>query len=159
MSDNVNNHLAERLMGSYTVTESGCWEWNKSRQVRRGGYGQLRVGGKTLRASRAAYEAWVGPCVGRWVLHKCDNPPCINPDHLFLGDAVDNSHDMWDKGRGVNPVLNGEDAPASKLSSDDVGEIRRLISVGHNGAEIGRRFGVTRQTIYLIRKGKTWRQT
>lgn len=119
----------------------------------------MRFEGRTLRASVAAYEAWVGPRNGLWVLHKCDNPPCINPDHLFLGDVGDNVRDMWEKGRGVAPVLKGSTSPSSKLNEADVRCVRELLIDGISLAEIGRMFGVTRQAIFRIKKGLSWRTT
>lgn len=68
------------------------------------GYGEIRYGGGLVRAHRLAYELTFGPIPqGMSVCHQCDNPPCCNPKHLFLGTQSDNSRDMWSKGRGVPP--------------------------------------------------------
>lgn len=73
-----------------------CWEWTGARDA--DGYGQLH--GDHTRANRAAYVEWVGPIPdGLWVCHRCDNPPCINPEHLFLGTPQDNAVDMVSKNR------------------------------------------------------------
>lgn len=76
----------------------GCWEWDAATTD---GYGvfQLGRGEGTRRAHVLAYELGIGPTEGRWVLHRCDNPPCVRPDHLFLGDVIANNQDMFAKGR------------------------------------------------------------
>lgn len=87
---------------SIPVTESGCWLWTQT--VDKDGYGVLayRVAGKkaTVRAHRASFMAFVGEIQrGLFVCHKCDVPGCVNPSHLFLGTALDNTRDMIRKGR------------------------------------------------------------
>lgn len=84
------------------ITPSGCWEWLGCRNIK--GYGQQTVNGKPKSVHRIAWEARYGSTNGLWVLHKCDNPACYNPDHLFLGTAQDNVKDMWAKGRGWRPA-------------------------------------------------------
>lgn len=80
------------------VTECGCQIWTAS--VDRFGYGRLTVNGKTTHAHRASWECANGPIPDSlWVLHRCDTPPCINPDHLFLGTPADNVADMIRKQR------------------------------------------------------------
>lgn len=76
----------------------GCWVWTAGR---RGGYGDFYTGGKTVRAHRLAYKLWVAPVVGprAFVCHRCDNPWCVNPEHLFVGTHRDNMRDMVEKGR------------------------------------------------------------
>lgn len=92
--------VAERLSRGSIVRKSGCIEW--LRAVQRG-YGVLRIAGKNKRTHRLAYELSFGPIPsGLNVLHKCDNPACINPKHLFIGTQADNIKDMLNKGRGKN---------------------------------------------------------
>jgi hypothetical protein len=98
---------------------SGCWLWLSNRKSV-GGYGILRVRGTQTMAHRYAYELTHGPIPeGLFVCHKCDVPACVNPDHLFLGTALDNTIDMIGKGRsrfiGHSP----------RLSDDQVREVRR----------------------------------
>jgi hypothetical protein len=82
---------------------SGCWLWTGS--LNDTGYGQLWVGSKSTRAHRLSYELHVGPIPeGMHVCHHCDNPPCCNPNHLFVGSHTDNMADKIKKGRGVNPI-------------------------------------------------------
>lgn len=90
--------LAERLMLHSNVNPNGCIEWI-GYNVR--GYGQITVAHKGIQTHRLAWTLSNGPIPeGLLVLHHCDNPPCINPDHLFLGTHQDNMNDMSAKGRG-----------------------------------------------------------
>lgn len=85
------------------VDKSGdCWEWTACRT--RAGYGQFKSDGRLHRAHRLAWALTNGPIPeGKHVLHRCDNPGCVNPDHLFLGSHQDNMDDMSNKGRRKNP--------------------------------------------------------
>lgn len=104
----------------WTVTESGCWEWNGS--VTEKGYGLISIARRGLvgaRVHRVMYELHVGPIPdGHLIRHKCDNPPCINPDHLEPGTPADNTNDMMMRGRhyleGVTECRNGHDVTDPK---------------------------------------------
>lgn len=90
--------MKEYLMQRCVKTDNGCMEWKLS--VTNKGYGRLRDGNKMKRAHRESYKVFVGNIPnGMFVCHKCDNPKCINPDHLFLGTSYDNMRDMVAKGR------------------------------------------------------------
>jgi len=111
-----------------------CWEWNGSRE--RFGYGQKKIKGRMYITHRLAY-AWVnGPIPdGMCVLHSCDNPPCCNPNHLFLGTQQDNVRDRCKKNR----TPRGEAHYMAKLSDLEVEEIRRL-DLPHK--EIAKLYGI-----------------
>ena len=80
---------------------SGCWNWTRATDG--SGYGKVKHRGEFIRASRAAWEVFVGPIGGGlFVLHKCDNRRCINPGHLYTGTHADNMRDMKERGRGRN---------------------------------------------------------
>lgn len=85
----------------WTVTDSGCWEWNgKGNDNGYGIFSAKRLGIEGARAHRVMYECFVEPIPDDLQLrHKCDNPPCVNPDHLIPGTAADNSRDMVERGR------------------------------------------------------------
>lgn len=104
---------------------SGCWIWRGSRNT--SGYGQVAYRNKPVIASRAAYEAWVAPLrAGDVVCHRCDNPPCINPGHLFVGDRAANNRDMTEKRR----VAHGERGGTARLTDGEVAEIRERYAAG-----------------------------
>ena len=127
----------------WTVTDTGCWEWNGARFKRGLPYAMVTMHRRPYIGSRLAYETWVGPIPeGHVVRHKCDNPPCINPDHLETGTKADNSRDMIVRGRSRR-----------KLSTAQVAEIRQLASE-FSRAELGRRFGVAACTVSQIVNNK-----
>jgi hypothetical protein len=92
------NPLVERLLSRVTRTGSGCWEWQGSRT--RWGYGRIGIDQTVYLTHRVSWEIHHGPIPsGSWILHHCDNPRCVNPEHLFLGDHTANMRDMAAKGR------------------------------------------------------------
>jgi hypothetical protein len=107
------------------------------------------------RAHRVSYELVAGDIPDDLlVCHHCDNPPCVNPAHLFLGTVADNAVDAVAKGRWAR----GERSPMSKLTRDDVDEIRALFESGaFSKMDLSRRFGVSHTTIRRIVAGTTWR--
>lgn len=142
------------LMRVGEPTATGCREWTGSiRQVK--WHGQWRnAEGSIELTHRAAWRIFVGPIPeGMFVLHKCDNPLCVNPNHLFLGSQSDNLRDMWSKDRAKPGVSLGEKHGMSKLTADQVLEIR---SSSASGADLARKLGVTQTTISEIRRRKTW---
>jgi hypothetical protein len=146
------------------VVEGGadeCWEWTGARSTR--GYGELAMpGSRPAKAHKMAWEAVNGPVPdGLWVLHHCDNPPCCNPAHLYVGTHVDNMRDMRERGRHwsrVNPerIIRGERCGAAKLTEDQVREIHRMKANGEPSVSLALRFGVTKTTVNMILRGRTW---
>lgn len=140
----------------WTETSAGCWEWGGGRLQRGMGYGRVSWMSKSVTAHRLAYETWVGPIPeGLIVRHKCDNPPCINPEHLEIGTPADNARDMIERGRKV--VTRGEGFKSTKLTESQVRAIRKLYSEGVSQMDLAEQFGVTNKNISLIVLGKTWR--
>lgn len=122
-----------------------CWQWTFTRCPQ--GYGRS---GKTT-SHRMVWLVAVGPIPpGLFVCHKCDNPPCCNPAHLFLGTPADNVADMAQKGRNRR----GERHGRAKLTTRDVLEIR---ASGESSQVLGERFGVTRNAVDHVRTGKNWK--
>ena len=142
------------------VDKSGdCWPWTGTRLPK--GYGQFgrgRRGAGMAKAHRISWELHYGPIPeGLCVLHHCDNPPCVRPDHLFLGTQSDNLADMTAKGRRVRHGAAGEANVKARLTWDEVRAIRA--SAGETGNQLAARYGVTRGEIYNVRSMRTWRDS
>lgn len=125
------------------------------------GYGLISVYNKRVLCHRFSYELEYGPIPeGLDILHKCDNPPCVNPAHLFAGTHKENMNDRDRKGRlGVEKRL-GENAGSAILTEEQVREIRSIYRkgvIGKGTYVIARKFGVSASTIYAIVKGEHWR--
>lgn len=132
---------------------TGCIEWAGRRA--KDGYGRIDNGKQGLLTHRYAWELKHGPIPeGLNVLHKCDNPPCCNDEHLFLGTLADNNADRDSKGRQVTP--RGESCGTAKLTDKDVIEIRRRLSAGEAYQSIASAFQVSRSCISRIKLGVTW---
>ena len=144
--------LSIRLAEGIEKMPSGCWEWQKARTDK--GYGQLRTKGGMSYVHRLMYRLNVGDIPsGAFVLHKCDNPPCCNPDHLFAGTPLQNMSDKVAKRRHCV----GEQFPQAKLSPDKVREIRSLFAQGTPKLRISKMYGVSQRTILLVIRGETWK--
>jgi hypothetical protein len=144
----------DRFMSHVQKSDSGCWLWNAYRN--HNGYGQLTVcpGNKRMLAHRVSYLLHVGEIPsGLCVLHKCDVPACVNPDHLFIGTKKRNSEDMVAKGRAAG--AKGECHVCSKLREQDVVEILKSRHVARK--ELANQFNVTPRTINGIWSREIWR--
>lgn len=129
-----------------------CWEWPLGRTA--GGYGKVKIGGRTFTAHRVAYEFATGTAPGELqVCHRCDNRLCCNPAHLFLGTALDNNRDKTAKGRQAR----GETSGRAKLTEAQVVEIRRRRDAGEKIVPLGQEFGVPHTQISAIAHRKSWR--
>lgn len=137
----------EEYMKRFVVSNSGCWEFSGCKD--KNGYGIF--GFKQKRAHRVSYEFHVGKIPpGMFVCHKCDNPSCINPDHLFIGTPKDNMIDKAIKGRSVRFV--GENNPMAKLKDSDRLDIALLRSKGFKLKEIASKYSTTFQNVSKIIK-------
>lgn len=137
--------LADRFWSK--VKKAGaddCWPWTGS--LNNKGYGQIYTKSRGMLAHRVSWQLNRGPIpVGLFVLHRCDNPRCVNPDHLFTGTGIDNQQDSVRKGRhkaGHN----------RKLSGAQVKEIRQR-NEGDTAAS--KKYGVSRNQIWMIRSGRS----
>jgi hypothetical protein len=142
----------------HRVPGSECWEWRWSGTPR--GYGAVWSGGRQTYAHRKAYELFVGAIPdGMMVCHKCDNPKCCNPAHLFLGTQKDNMSDCVAKGRLTKGEHHGERNGRHKLTEDLVGWIRLFAKNGIPHRHIADLFGVTRSVVSHIKCGRSWRHS
>jgi hypothetical protein len=153
----------ERFWRSVRKSE-GCWEWTAGRFSDGMRYGQFRVGKKKLKAHRFSYMIHHGSIPdGMKVLHKCDNPICMRPDHHFLGTNADNTDDMVRKGRAKNGskehayLYRGELNPAAKITAEIAGEIRRKTSEGVPRKMMVKAFGLSPTQVANIARGQSWR--
>lgn len=130
--------------------ENGCWFFSGSL---RSGYPRFRENKKWVMASHWAYRRFKGKIpAGKFVLHKCDEPRCVRPKHLFLGTRADNNRDRHRKGR--TPV--GEKSSQAKRTEQEVLEIRNMARDGIRYSVIAKRFGITRGTANQIARGVYW---
>lgn len=142
-------------------TNSECWPWLGS--VRIHGYGEIRMGagrcgpGVRVASHRGIFALVFGSIAnGLIVRHKCDNPICCNPFHLEPGTNADNTQDMFSRGR--SNTATGDRASRRKLWSHQIQEIKALKMSGVSMPEIATKFGVTRQTIYCVITGRSWKK-
>lgn len=150
LSKEVENKFWSRVQ---ILSESECWNWVAGKDGR--GYGGFSVNhNKSYLAHRVAYMYANGEIPEKmFVCHKCDNPQCCNPSHLFLGTPKDNMQDKARKGRGNAPK--GEFSGRSKLTKEDVIKIRHLRK-SKTLLEIAQEFGISFQHVSDIANGKKW---
>jgi len=177
-TDPVARFNAKVLRG--TAPDS-CWEWVGTKN--KGGYGVFALWGKSVFAHRLSLAMSV-PCLvekNKLVIHSCDNPSCVNPDHLRMGTAAENSQDMVDRSRNERgeghwakryperivrgerhwaksrpDKLRGENNGRAILGNSDVARIKELVSSGMKQGEVAAMLGVSRTTINNIWTGRTW---
>jgi hypothetical protein len=144
----------DKRFWQYVNKTGDCWLWIGAKKAT--GYGYTSLSGKGVRAHRASWEIHRGPIPdGLCVLHKCDNPPCVNPDHLFLGTQQDNMTDKYNKGRQNIP--SGQAHYNCKLSISDrqfIKEYPRTHMKDGSGAKLAKMFGVAPSVISTIRNEK-----
>lgn len=144
--------LQERFDG-YVDKSGDCWLWTNYRD--KNGYGRLNINNRPILAHRISWELHCGEITPEeHVLHRCDNPPCVNPAHLFLGDQVANNADMMAKGRFNPGVSKGSAHGCAKLNEEQVLKIRASST---HSQELADHYGVSRTTINDIRARRIWR--
>jgi hypothetical protein len=143
---------SERFDSKVKRSSNGCWEWTAGKH--KFGYGDFFANGKRIGAHVFSWQRANAQLVpkGICVLHKCDNPSCVRPEHLFLGTKADNNADKTRKGRGGQ--LFGEKHPTHKFTEKEVRAIRacRTSSV----TQIAKFFNTSRRYIFKIRARKRW---
>ena len=149
--------VLERFMEKVSKQDNGCWLWTASKL--KSGYGMF--GMDSNRPTLAHRASWIVFCgdipEGMNVCHKCDNPSCVNPEHLFLGTQYDNLHDMINKGRFVHKAHYGTENGRAKLDEIKVAEIRRqLLTKQSTPIELAEKYLVSASAIRRIANGKSW---
>lgn len=151
--------VGRRIRVKFTIAEafrrrckpdpvSGCHIWTGSTFL--GGYGIM--GRENILAHRISWELHRGVIPkGLYVLHKCDNRPCVNPEHLFLGTQKENLQDASKKGRMIGP--RGESARSAKLSASDIPIIRQSTECIR---DLAKKYDVAPSAIARVRRGRTW---
>lgn len=149
--------LGERFWERVQKTD-GCWLWVGGKATPSKPYGRVSDGRRKLYAHRASYELANGPIPpGLYVCHRCDVHNCVRPDHLFLGTPADNSKDMAVKGRAAR--LCGERSGKAKLTAEAVRQLRCLHALGIPLAWIAGTFGVSKQTVTAVGRGRSWKES
>jgi len=144
--------IHERIKRNSNATPLNCWEWNKA--LFKDGYGQMQEGGKSQRAHIVSFRAFKGNVQkGMQVCHTCDNPKCVNPEHLFLGTHQDNMNDRCIKGRTASGARNGN----SKLNEAQVSIIRLLREFGYEQQRVATYFDISIITISRIHRKVAWK--
>ncbi len=149
----------ERFDAKYVpVPYCGCWLWDGPVA---NGYGRLGIGGRKGRchyAHRLSYRHHKGPVpAGLLVLHTCDVPACVNPDHLYAGTRTDNLLDAVRRGRHARTGGKGSANPASRWTEADVLAMRRLFASGISAKAVAERFGCPYGSAWQIVTGRSWK--
>jgi hypothetical protein len=157
MANQFSGSLDERFEEKFTPEpNSGCWLWTASAD--NGGYGTIAAYGKVQKAHRVSWIMNKGKIpAGLNVLHRCDNPACVNPDHLFLGTQAENVADMVTKGRQRTVPRFGTDNPQAALDEETVWAIRAMLKMKlFSQIEVSRSYGVSPMTISRIANNQSW---
>lgn len=143
-----------RFWAAVEKLPSGCWVWTRSTVT--SGYGSISVDGRGQRAHRVSWELHNGPIPnGMDVLHKCDNKPCVNPSHLYLGTDVENQRDINERGpKRTGGPPKGERHFASKLTNAQACELVSRFRSGETQRALGREFGIGQSQVSRICSGE-----
>jgi hypothetical protein len=146
--------LSDRFWAKVSKQESGCWEWTGAKT---NGYGVIGVRRNTIeKAHRISYMIHKGDFQqAMCVCHVCDNPGCVNPEHLFIGTHRDNAADRDAKGRAVQKPVRGEDQGLAKLTENSVRRIR-IVAGAMSLQKLADLFGVSKKSILNVVQRKTW---
>lgn len=150
--------LAEIVWPKVVKHEGRCWEWTGAKTTH--GYGQIRLRGKFMAATRAVWILVTGttPATSLFLCHHCDNPGCVNPDHLFVGTQRDNMRDAAEKGRVVLPAPRlGVANNKAKANPEVVLAMRLAYASGATVSALSRQHGLARSTVREIVNGRNWR--
>lgn len=143
--------VRKRFMQNVVKLKSGCWAWTGNRST--AGYGLVGIRDRLIGAHRVAWALFRGAIPkGLYVCHKCDNPSCVNPAHLFPGTARQNTADAINKNR----MLRGEKNGQHKLKTNQVIDIRKRHAIGERVKELAEEFGVWPAAISRIVKRTRW---
>ena len=141
--------LFEERFWLHVIKSDGCWVWKGA--LTKDGYGCIERNTRLLRTHRVSWELTNGTIPeGLLVMHHCDNRPCVNPDHLFIGTVGDNNRDCLRKGRH-RYIL-----PNLKLNIQQVMQIREALTRGESQKVLASHYGVTAGHIHRIKTGKKW---
>jgi hypothetical protein len=150
----LDEQFLQRFWSKVEISDAdSCWVWKGA--ISSSGYGSISINRKVYSAHRISYLLrYGGPIDGKLVLHTCDNPFCVNLNHLYLGTYLDNVRDMRNRGRQAVGERNGR----SKLTSEEVIQIRNIYVEGNNSyRKIADQFGISARHIGNIVKGVYWK--
>jgi len=152
MANRIKKSLVFRFWDNFDRPKEGCWLWKAGKSK---GYGVISNGNCCMQAHRLSWVLWNGPISnGLSVLHKCDNPACVNPEHLFLGTKGDNAKDRDRKGR----VAHGEKHCKAKFTEKQIKQIRQLRQQGVKVTKIAKLFNVSDGHISHIVNKDIWKR-
>lgn len=139
----------EKFMSRVKKDSNGCWVWTG--QLQKSGYGICGRMKNRTRAHRLSYQLFIGDIpAGLNVLHHCDNPPCVNPSHLYAGTNWENSQDRVRRDRGIRGVRH----PSAKITEDDA---RAIFVDRRTQKEIAAAYGICKAAVYYVKIGHSWR--
>jgi hypothetical protein len=154
--------LLHKFLDRLAFGMSDCWYWNGSiDNLGYGRFGSAEAETGEIKTHRISWVLFNGRPIpaGKMVLHSCDIRNCVNPEHLSLGDQLENMGDMVRRGRHKVTPMFGEDNPQAKLTNEKVRAIREDRAKGMSHSALANKYGVAQMTINRAVNGKTWRNT